>query len=140
MNSNQITDWALDHIGIAVTGLDAAAESYLRLGYEITHRETLSSQAVDVMFLSIGPSGSAEIELIAPTDSSGPLTKFLAKRGPGLHHLCYYVSNIEAELSRLAANGIAAIDKVPRPGARGHRIAFLDPKCTGGVLIEICQH
>lgn len=140
MISNQITDWTLDHIGIAVTGLDAAAESYLRLGYSITHRETLSSQAVEVMFLRIGPAGTAEIELIAPIDSSGPLTKFLARRGPGLHHLCYCVSNIEGELSRLTANGISAIDKIPRPGARGHRIAFLDPKSTGGVLIEICQH
>jgi methylmalonyl-CoA epimerase len=137
---NQNTDWTLDHIGIAVENLDIASTEYLKLGYRQTHRETLQSQQVEVSFLAIGTEISAELELIAPTTNTGPLTKFLAKRGPGLHHICYRVPNIEAELAKLASKGIMSIDKVPRPGARGHVIAFLDPKSTGGILVELCQH
>ena len=140
MNPIQKVDWVLDHIGIAVNDVNTAAADYLKLGYRKVHEEVLDSQAVAVLFLTIGPDdGSAELELISPLGPTGPLTKFLASRGPGLHHLCYRVKDIAAELERLERAGTQLIDRTPRPGARGHQIAFLHPKATNGILIELCQ-
>lgn len=130
--------WPLDHVGIAVHNLDSALEEYSRnFGFTLDSREIIASQRVEVAFIRLP---NTLVELLAPQDEASPLSKFLAKRGPGMHHLCYQVGNIEAELARLTATGVELIDKVPRPGAHGSRIAFIHPKSTGGVLTELCEH
>lgn len=130
--------WLLDHVGIAVHDIDAALLEYrTQFGFSVDSREVIESQRVEVAFIRLP---NTLIELLAPQDESSPLAKFLAKRGPGMHHLCYRVDNIEAELTRLIQAGVEVIDKVPRPGAHHTRIAFLHPKSTGGVLTELCEH
>ncbi|MBX7144391.1 MAG: methylmalonyl-CoA epimerase [Oligoflexia bacterium] len=127
----------LDHIGIAVENLEASI-SYYRdtFGFALDIRELVPSQKVEVAFVSLA---NTKIELLAATDSDSTLAKFLRERGPGLHHICYRVPNIEVELARLKAAGIRLIDEKPRPGAHHTRIAFLHPKSTQGVLTELCQ-
>lgn len=130
--------WPLDHVGIAVHNIDAALNEYrTQFGFAVDSREVIESQRVEVAFIRLP---NTLIELLAPQDESSPLAKFLAKRGPGMHHLCYRVENIETELKRLMQAGVEVIDKVPRPGAHHTRIAFLHPKSTGGVLTELCEH
>jgi len=130
--------WPLDHVGIAVHDIDAALEEYRsQFGFTVDSREIIQSQRVEVAFIRLP---NTLIELLAPQDESSPLEKFLAKRGPGMHHLCYRVENIERELARLIQAGVTVIDTVPRPGAHHTRIAFLHPKSTGGVLTELCEH
>lgn len=127
----------LDHVGIAVTDLDAEILRHQnQFGHSLVHREKVLSHGVEVAFLALG---TTEIELLTPISAGGPLKNFLEKKGPGLHHLCYRVENIEAELQRLAASGVQLIDKTPRAGSRQTLIAFLHPKSTGGVLTELCQ-
>lgn len=128
----------LDHLGIAVLNIDAALAEYQKnFGFVLDSREIISSQRVEVAFIRLP---NTLIELLAPQDDSSPLAKFLAKRGPGLHHICYRVEDIRAELARLKGAGVQLIDEVPRPGAHHTEIAFLHPKSTGGVLTELCEH
>ena len=127
----------IDHIGIAVTDLATAVALYRdSFGLTETHRETLSAEGIDVVFLEgAGPA----VELIASENSDSALGRSLKSRGPGLHHICFRSDDIASELTRLATLGHRLIDQQPRQGARGKLIAFLHPKTSGGVLIEICQ-
>lgn len=127
----------VDHIGIAVADLDGEIARYQRdFGAVCALRETVEAQGVTLAFVACG---NTEIELLAPTREGTPLERFLRARGPGLHHICFRVSDIVAELARFKGLGHTLIDTLPRPGARGSLIAFLHPKTTGGVLIELCQ-
>ena len=127
----------IDHIGVAVEDLDAALALYERdLGVALVHRETVESQGVEAVLLDIGEN---HVELLAPLGEDTPVGKFLAKKGPGLHHIAYQTSDIDAELERLRAAGLRLIDEQPRTGIRGSRVAFLHPAATGGVLTEIVE-
>jgi methylmalonyl-CoA epimerase len=127
----------IDHIGVAVEDLDAALALYDgELDLELVHRETVESQGVEAVLLDVGEN---HVELLRPLSPDTPVGKFLASRGPGLHHVAYQTADIEAELERLRAAGLRLIDESPRTGIRNSRVAFLHPKSTGGVLTEIVQ-
>ena len=127
----------IDHIGVAVADLDAALAHYER-DYEMTvvHREVVAEQGVEAVLLDVGES---HVELLAPTGPETPVGRFLAKRGPGLHHVAYQTADIDSELARLRAAGVRLIADAPRVGIRSSRVAFLHPASTGGVLTEIVQ-
>jgi methylmalonyl-CoA epimerase len=127
----------IDHIGVAVTDLDAAIALYERdFAMTLVHRETVTEQGVDAVLLDVGEN---HVELLAPLGDDTPVGKFLAKKGPGLHHVAYQVTDIDATLESLKAAGLRLIDETPRTGIRGSRVAFLHPASTGGVLTEIVE-
>jgi len=127
----------IDHIGVAVEDLDAAIALYEgTLGMPLVHRETVAEQGVEAVLLDVG---EGHVELLAPLGPETPVGKFLARKGPGLHHVAYAVSDIEATLEQLKAEGVALIDETPRTGIRNSRVAFVHPKSTGAVLTEIVQ-
>ncbi len=127
----------IDHVGIAVTDLDAAIALYEQsYAMELVHRETVTEQGVEAVLLDVGEN---HVELLAPLGDDTPVGKFLAKKGPGLHHVAYQVTDIEATLASLRDAGLRLIDETPRTGIRGSRVAFLHPASTGGVLTEIVQ-
>ncbi len=127
----------IDHIGIAVADLEKAISFYRdQVGLEFKGTEVIDEQKVKVAFF---PVGESKIELLESTDPSGPVSKFIEKKGEGIQHLSFRVSNIEDKLKELKEQGVALIDEKPRYGAGGARIAFLHPKSTGGVLIELCE-
>ena len=127
----------VDHIGVAVDDLEAALAVYQgEYAMPLSHRETVVEQGVEAVLLDVGES---HLELLRPLGEDTPVGRFLTKRGPGLHHLAYRVSDIEQTLSRLAASGVRLIDQRPRHGLRGARVAFLHPSAAGGVLTEIVQ-
>jgi methylmalonyl-CoA/ethylmalonyl-CoA epimerase len=127
----------IDHLGIVVRDLDAALAHWAGLlGVEAVHREVVADQGVEVAKF---PVGESSVELITPVKEGTGIAKFLEKRGEGIHHVCYAVPDLAAELSRLAASGVALIDETPRIGAGGDLIAFLHPKSTNGVLTELKQ-
>lgn len=137
---NQTLDglWPIDHIGIAVTNLDDSIALYQKsFGFSLQLREVVPTQKVEVAFMQCA---NTLIEFLQSTDPSSTLAKFLEKRGPGLHHICYLVKDINLELDRLQKLGFELIDKTPRQGAHNSLIAFLHPKSTQGVLTELCQH
>jgi len=124
------------HIAIAVESTDEALARYRQvLGLEPTIRETVASQKTEATLL---PIGETSLELIEPKGNDG-LRKFLDKKGPGLHHIAIEVEDIEGALALLASLGVPLIDTTPRIGARGHKVAFVHPKATGGVLIELVE-
>lgn len=127
----------IDHIGIAVAEIEPALELW-RSGFrlDVAHREIVEEQGVEAVLLDVGEN---HIELLAPLGPDTPVGKFLAKRGPGLHHFAYQVSDIDATLAELQDAGIELIDKTPRVGIGGARVAFLEPKATGRVLVEIVE-
>jgi methylmalonyl-CoA epimerase len=127
----------IDHIGIAVAGIEPALELW-RNGFQldVAHREIVEEQGVEAVLLDVGEN---HVELLAPLGPDTPVGKFLAKRGPGLHHVAYQVTDIEATLGELAQAGLELIDKTPRVGIGGARVAFLEPKATGRVLVEIVE-
>ena len=128
---------ALDHVGVAVEDIDAALAVYRdALGMPLVHRETVSEQGVDAALLDVGDS---HIELLQPLGPETTVGKFLARKGPGLHHVAYRVASVQATLDALKAGGVRLIDEQPRTGIRGSQVAFLHPSCTGGVLTEIVQ-
>jgi len=128
---------AVDHVGIAVEDLDTAIELYSeRLGMPLQHRETVSEQGVEAALLGIGDS---HVELLRPLAEETPVGRFLAKRGPGLHHTAYRCADVVETLERCRANGLRLIDEEPRRGIRDSRVAFLHPSSTGGVLTELVQ-
>ena len=127
----------IDHVGVAVEDIDAALALYEQ-GYEmpLVHRETVTEQGVEAVLLDVG---DGHVELLAPLGPDTPVGKFMAKNGPGLHHVAYAVEDIDAALERIAAAGIELIDAKPRIGIRESRVAFLHPRSTGGVLTEIVE-
>ncbi len=128
----------IDHIGIAVKDLEKAIRFYRdQLGLELKGIEEVEEQKVKVAFF---PVKESNLELLESTDPSGPVSKFIEKRGEGFHHLSFRVSDLEGKLRQLKDQGIQLIDEKPRYGAGGAKIAFLNPKSTGGILIELCQH
>jgi methylmalonyl-CoA epimerase len=132
-----MTERALDHVGIAVHNLDDSLPLFESITGGKGHgREVVESQGVEVVFVG---SGAGRLELLAPVREDSAIAKYLARRGPGMHHLCYRVDDIVAELERFRAAGAQLIDETPRPGAHGHQVAFLHPKSTGGVLVELLQ-
>lgn len=127
----------IDHTGVAVEDLEAAIGLYERvLGMPVVHREVFEAQGVEAVLLDVGES---HVELLAPLGPDTPVGKFLAKKGPGLHHVAYGVEDIDATLRSLASQGIRLIDETPRTGIRDSRVAFVHPSATGGVLTEIVQ-
>jgi methylmalonyl-CoA epimerase len=127
----------IDHVGVAVEDLDAALGLYEgTLEMTVAHRETVAEQGVEAVLLDVG---DTHVELLRPLDAETPVGKFLARKGPGLHHVAYRVSDIDAVRAQLAEAGVALIDSEPRTGIRNSRVAFLHPKATGGVLTEIVE-
>lgn len=127
----------LDHVGIAVNSLDEALPVWESLlGSQGSGRETVESQGVEVVFVG---AGAARVELLAPTRSDSPVARFLDRRGPGMHHLCYRVPDLRATLDELARQGFELIDREPRRGAHGHLVAFVHPRSAGGVLVELLE-
>ena len=127
----------IDHIGVAVEEIDAAIALYGEsFEMELAHRETVDSQGVEAVLLDVG---DGHVELLAPLGPDTAVGKFLAGKGPGLHHVAYAVDDIDATLARVSAAGIEPIDAKPRVGIRDSRVAFLHPRSTGGVLTEIVE-
>lgn len=127
----------IEHIGIAVADLDAAEKIYADiLGSESYKREAVESEGVITSFFK---SGDSKIELLAATNPESPIAKFIDKKGPGMHHIAFNVEDIEAEITRLESLDYVLINKVAKDGADNKLIAFLHPKSSGGVLVELCQ-
>jgi methylmalonyl-CoA/ethylmalonyl-CoA epimerase len=128
----------IHHLGVAVTDLDAAMETYGRLfGARLEHRETIPDQGVEVASLRVGGS---RVELLAALGPETPVGRFLERRGPGMHHIAFEVDELERQLENLLADGTELIDELPRRGAFGLEVAFLHPDATGGVLAELVGH
>ena len=124
----------LDHVGVAVSSIQEAAATFEPIaGVTCSATEELPEQGVNVAFVG-------SIELIEPRSSDGPIARFLARRGPGVHHVAYRVSDLRATLRDLNTRGFRLIDEEPRLGARGHLVAFIHPKSTDGTMIELVQH
>jgi methylmalonyl-CoA/ethylmalonyl-CoA epimerase len=127
----------IDHLGIAVPSLEEARGFYRNiLGLEVVGTEAIPDQQVRVLSFRLG---QVQIELLEPTSDESPIARFLARRGPGLHHIAYRVDNLAATLTALKQAGVRLIDESPRDGAHGAKIAFAHPAGTGGVLTEFCQ-
>jgi methylmalonyl-CoA/ethylmalonyl-CoA epimerase len=127
----------IDHVGIAVANLEEAINFYRdQVGLDCEGMEVVEEQKVKVAFF---PVGESKIELLESTDPDGPVGKFIEKKGGGVHHLSFRVSNIEEKLRQLKEQGVTLIDEKPRYGAGGAKIAFIHPKSTGGVLVELCE-
>ena len=127
----------LDHIGIAVASIDDALAFYRdALGLEIARPEEVAAQGVRAHFI---PAGEAALELLEATADDSPIARYVAKRGPGLHHITLRVDDIRAALAQLAARGVRLIDQSPRPGAHGSLVAFIHPSSAHGVLVELKQ-
>jgi methylmalonyl-CoA/ethylmalonyl-CoA epimerase len=126
--------FSLHHVGIVVADLDAAEERYRRLGFTGGERFEMPAQGVVAVTFH---AGAGVVELIQPTDPDGPIGRFMAKRGEGMHHVAYRVDDLQGTLDRLAASGARLIDTEPRVGAHGWRIAFVHPESCAGVLTEL---
>jgi len=127
----------LEHIGIAVNKIDEALQIFENiLGLKLVKKATVEAQKVKIAFLQVG---ETKIELLEPTDKEGTVAKFLKNRGEGIHHIAFNVTDIEDMLQQLKEKGITLLDEKPRKGAEGGKIAFLHPKSTKNVLIELCE-
>jgi methylmalonyl-CoA/ethylmalonyl-CoA epimerase len=127
----------IDHIGVAVQELEPALELYGgSMQMSVAHREVVAEQGVEAVLLDVGEN---HVELLAPLSEDTPVGRFLAKQGPGLHHVAYQVTDIEATLEALKHAGMRMIDEQPRTGIRGSRVAFVHPRSSIGVLTEIVQ-
>jgi methylmalonyl-CoA epimerase len=127
----------IDHVGVAVEEIEPALELYRdTLELEVAHREVVEEQGVEAVLLDVGEN---HVELLAPLSADTPVGKFLAKHGPGLHHVAYQVPDIDATLQALRQAGVQLIDEQPRTGIRGSRVAFVHPRASIGVLTEIVQ-
>ena len=130
---------SLYHVAIAVKNIAQVERLYqTALGLKVTHREVVADQGVRSSMLE-PEDGGTPIELLEPLSDTSPISKFLEKRGEGIHHICFTVDNIELALKRLKEEGIQLIDESPRPGAYGARVAFIHPKAMNGVLIELAE-
>jgi methylmalonyl-CoA epimerase len=128
--------YRLDHIGIAVSSIDESLPIYRALGLSESAREPVPSQGVITAFL---PLGDTRLELLEPVGADSPIAKFLAKRGPGIHHVCFAVDDLESAVAELASRGFRLVNETPVPGADGKRVAFLHPSAGQGVLIELSE-
>jgi len=127
----------IDHVGVAVEDLDATIALYEQTyGMTLAHREVVEEQGVEAVLLDVGES---HVELLRPLSSRTPVGRFLAGRGPGVHHVAYQVPDVESALAALRDRGARLIDETPRTGIRGSRVAFVHPRSAGGVLTEIVQ-
>ncbi|HTB71491.1 MAG TPA: methylmalonyl-CoA epimerase [Solirubrobacteraceae bacterium] len=127
----------IDHIGVAVEQIEPALELYRdRFQLDLAHREVVEQQGVEAVLLDVGEN---HVELLAPLGADTPVGKFLAKNGPGLHHVAYQVADIDGTLEQLKAAGLQLIDEQPRIGIRGSRVAFLHPRASAGVLTELVE-
>jgi len=127
----------IDHLGVAVDSISGGQPFWTEaLGLPCEGSETVAEQGVTTAFF---PVGESEIELLEPTSAESPVAKFLSKKGPGIHHIALRVEDIEAALAELKQKGLELIDEVPRIGAGGIRIAFIHPRATNGILIELCE-
>ncbi len=127
----------IDHLGIAVKSIDEGKNFWMDvLGMKFAGTETVEAQKVTTAFL---PVGESEVELLESTAPDGPVAKYIEKKGEGIQHVAFRVENIEEALQELKEKGIRLIDEKPRMGAGGAKIAFLHPKATSGVLVELCQ-
>jgi len=128
----------IHHVGVAVRDLDEAIDTYARLfGAELEHRDKVSEQGVEAAAVRVGES---RIELLAATEADSPVGRFLAKRGPGMHHVAYEVDDLDAELAELDEQGIELIDHEPRHGFYGMRVAFVHPDAADGVMAELVSN
>jgi methylmalonyl-CoA/ethylmalonyl-CoA epimerase len=128
----------INHIAIAVNNIEEAAKFYQYvLGLTLSGVEVVTAQKTRVGFLKIG---EFNIELVQPAEPDSPLVKFLETKGPGIHHICFEVDDVETEVKAYIEKGVTLIDQKPRPGAHNARIAFVHPKSSSGVLIELCEH
>ncbi|MBI2892497.1 MAG: methylmalonyl-CoA epimerase [Deltaproteobacteria bacterium] len=129
----------IDHVGVCIPEMEPAAELWSGLlGLAVAHRECVDAQRTEAAFVD-PPGGGTTLELVSPMSGNPGLERFLEKRGPGLHHVAFAVTDIGESLARLRQAGVALIDEAPRPGARGHLVAFLHPRAAGGVLVELVQ-
>ncbi len=127
----------IEHIGIAVASLEEGEKLYQSLlGVAPYKRETVESEKVVTSFFRQGPN---KIELLAPIGDDGPISKFLSKKGPGIHHIAYAVTDIKAEMRRMASEGFILLNEEPKKGADNKLVCFVHPKSAGGVLVELCQ-
>ena len=127
----------IDHVGLAVADLEEAIDLHVNVyGLALVHRETVSEQGVEAVLLDVGEN---HVELLAPLHDETPVGRFLASRGPGLHHVAYQVEDIELTLKALRDAGVRLIDEAPRTGLRASQVAFLHPSAAGGVLTELVQ-
>ncbi|AXT62045.1 methylmalonyl-CoA epimerase [Aquimarina sp. AD10] len=127
----------IEHLGIAVKDIDAANTLYEKLlGVAPYKQEVVASESVITSFFKVGEN---KIELLASTDEEGPIGKFIAKKGEGIHHIAFDVDDIVAELDRLEKEGFQILNKTPKKGADNKLVAFIHPKTTSGVLVELCQ-
>lgn len=127
----------IDHLGIAVNSIDEGRNFWSDiLGLDFEGKETVETQKVTTAFF---PVGESEVELLESTSPDGPVAKYIEKRGEGIQHIAFRVENIEEALQELKDKGVRLIDETPRIGAGGAKIAFLHPKATAGVLVELCQ-
>jgi methylmalonyl-CoA epimerase len=125
----------IHHVGLAVADLDEAVETYVRLfGAELEHRELVADQGVEAATMRVG---GGRIELLAALGPETPVGRFVARRGPGMHHVAFEVADVATELGRLADDGVELIDEAPRPGIFGLEVGFVHPHATGGVLAEL---
>ncbi len=131
-----MTAYKIDHLGVAVASIDAALDVYRALGLTEEKRELVPTQKVTAAFL---PVGESRIELLEPTAEDSPVARFLARRGEGIHHICFAVENLEEALADLARRGFRLIHSQPVEGADGKRVAFLHPDAGHGVLIELSE-
>jgi methylmalonyl-CoA/ethylmalonyl-CoA epimerase len=127
----------IDHVGIAVSDLDAAVAEYrVSLGVEPSHREVMEDQGVEEVLF---PAGDSYIQLLAPLSPESPVGRFLSRRGEGLHHVGYRVTDVRSALDRMRTAGVELVDQAPRRGSRGTSVAFVHPKGFRGVLVELVQ-
>jgi methylmalonyl-CoA/ethylmalonyl-CoA epimerase len=127
----------LEHVGIAVADLDEAVNMYRTvLGMEPDEIVDVPERGMRIAFFTLG---EVQLELLASTGEDSNIAKFLARRGPGMHHLAFLVDDVAAALERLKERGVQLIDEEPKRGGRGNRIAFLHPRAMGGVLVELCE-
>jgi methylmalonyl-CoA epimerase len=137
LNENDLKKYQLDHIGIAVKNLEESLKFYQdSLGLKLEGIEIVRDQKVKTAFLQVG---NTHIELLEATEADSPVGKFIAKRGEGIHHIAIKVENLEKHLENLDNNEIMLIDKEPKTGANNKKIAFVHPKSTSGVLLELCE-
>ncbi len=127
----------INHIAIAVNNVEEAAKFYKDvMGLTLSGVEVVAAQKTKVGFLKIGESN---IELVEPAETDSPLVKFLEAKGQGIHHICFEVNDVEAEVKTYLEKGATMVDQKPRPGAHNTKVAFVHPKSSGGVLIELCE-